>query len=593
MATASHSRHGGTHAIAAFAHSDVVSGAARSGRLPVGLPWSSPTNASAASAWRSRLAGRAWQRVAAAVALLSVAAVYLGELVRILVADRAWLVQRMPDDAFYYLEIGRRIAHGQGASFDGAAATNGFHPLWQLVVAGLARLTGGDDALMRAALVTGLLVGLAGTVLVALVVRRAFGAGPALAGLVVVAHMPTALGDVADGMEGALAILGVAAVLLCLARLERTHRLRDAVLLGAACGLAVLARLDLLTVVWMVPVLAAWRMRSVRALACMAAGALVCAPYFAWNLLRFGHLLSVSGTVKQGEVAAYVDAHFGGHLSASYLQFLWEQVTQYAAMLWRAATWTAGADGIAAALLGVLLTLLCAAGAVALVTRRRALVRAAAAAAAAVALAAVLGVLAAKALVDAVFSPFWMSGWYAAAERVAAGMLAGVLLYLGVQWLGARMRPVAWTAACAAAFALVPAGVGTLGGATTTTVDGTNWQGADLQTAEWIASSGPAGHYGSPDAGVLGYFADGSHATMSNLDGLAGSYAYAQLLQSGAPALQRYRSIGLDFLVARRQSGDADVPACAVMIWHSPQGVAYDGTSVPIGVWDLRPCATG
>jgi hypothetical protein len=153
-------------------------------------------------------------------------------------------------------------------------------------------------------------------------------------------------------------------------------------------------------------------------------------------------------------------------------------------------------------------------------------------------------------------------------------------------------------AAAMAVIALLPSGIAALDTAHTA-VDGSNWQGADLQTAAWIASSGPAGRYGSPDAGVLGYFTDGSHATVSNLDGLTASYAYAQLVIDGAPALQRYRSLGLDFLVARRQPGSADVPACARMIWRSPQAVVYGGgldtpqvSSVPIGVWDLRPCWT-
>jgi hypothetical protein len=38
------------------------------------------------------------------------------------------------DDAYYYLTIARHIAAGQGASFDGIAATNGFHPLYLMLI---------------------------------------------------------------------------------------------------------------------------------------------------------------------------------------------------------------------------------------------------------------------------------------------------------------------------------------------------------------------------------------------------------------------------------------------------------------------------
>src|SRR3989344_1607797 len=40
----------------------------------------------------------------------------------------------LPDDAFYYFQIGRNIAGGAGSTFDGMNATNGYHPLCMLVV---------------------------------------------------------------------------------------------------------------------------------------------------------------------------------------------------------------------------------------------------------------------------------------------------------------------------------------------------------------------------------------------------------------------------------------------------------------------------
>ena len=42
--------------------------------------------------------------------------------------------QLMVDDSFYYLEIARNIAHGNGATFDGIHETNGFQPLFQLLI---------------------------------------------------------------------------------------------------------------------------------------------------------------------------------------------------------------------------------------------------------------------------------------------------------------------------------------------------------------------------------------------------------------------------------------------------------------------------
>ena len=38
------------------------------------------------------------------------------------------------DDAFYYFKVAQNIVEGQGVSFDGIARTNGYHPLWLIVL---------------------------------------------------------------------------------------------------------------------------------------------------------------------------------------------------------------------------------------------------------------------------------------------------------------------------------------------------------------------------------------------------------------------------------------------------------------------------
>ena len=41
---------------------------------------------------------------------------------------------QLVDDGYYYLEIARNIADGNGFTFDGLNPTNGFHPLWQIML---------------------------------------------------------------------------------------------------------------------------------------------------------------------------------------------------------------------------------------------------------------------------------------------------------------------------------------------------------------------------------------------------------------------------------------------------------------------------
>jgi hypothetical protein len=54
------------------------------------------------------------------------------------------------DDAFLYLTVARRWARLGFPTFDGSTPTNGFHPLWQVVLTGLAHLWTDPNMLLRA-----------------------------------------------------------------------------------------------------------------------------------------------------------------------------------------------------------------------------------------------------------------------------------------------------------------------------------------------------------------------------------------------------------------------------------------------------------
>ena len=44
------------------------------------------------------------------------------------------LTNVLSDDSFYYFDIARSIVMGHGLTFNGVDPTNGFHPLWLLVI---------------------------------------------------------------------------------------------------------------------------------------------------------------------------------------------------------------------------------------------------------------------------------------------------------------------------------------------------------------------------------------------------------------------------------------------------------------------------
>jgi len=122
------------------------------------------------------------------------------------------------------------------------------------------------------------------------------------------------------------------------------------------------------------------------------------------------------------------------------------------------------------------------------------------------------------------------------------------------------------------------------------------WQDAQLEAAAWIKANGPAGVYGSTDAGVLGFTLD--PRPVVDLDGLVNSYSYGEQLVHHVPAVDRYKSQGVTVLVGRLVPGGPDVPACARVLWTSPDAIVYGGsadqpqvTRVPLRIFDLNGCS--
>ncbi len=82
-------------------------------------------------------------RQSPAVQAASVAAVLVPVLIGIVcVASSSATLAYSIDDTFYYTRIAEHIAAGHGSTYDGMEATNGYHPLWQGVLAVLALVTG-------------------------------------------------------------------------------------------------------------------------------------------------------------------------------------------------------------------------------------------------------------------------------------------------------------------------------------------------------------------------------------------------------------------------------------------------------------------
>lgn len=62
-------------------------------------------------------------------------------------AASSWM-EYVQDDFYYYLKVGQNIAHGHGSTFNGIVPTNGYHPLWEMLVAALSVFSSSPHAIL-------------------------------------------------------------------------------------------------------------------------------------------------------------------------------------------------------------------------------------------------------------------------------------------------------------------------------------------------------------------------------------------------------------------------------------------------------------
>jgi hypothetical protein len=238
-------------------------------------------------------------------------------------------------DAFYYLRVADVWGDSGRLSFDGDRPTNGFHPLWQLLLAGVSRVLHwlglSRTVLVGVAVVGGLVMMAVALVILGRALRGAYGEVPAAyaalpVGLYALTLLPLwiAFGDqagdslpgmtdiplygtlwsFANGLETGAVILAFGVLVGVIVRCGLVGR-PGVVGMAAASGLLFLARIDTaLLVAGLLVVLvglAALRRdrQLVRTVVLMAGGvAAVVALYLVWNKWYAGSWVPVSGTSK-------------------------------------------------------------------------------------------------------------------------------------------------------------------------------------------------------------------------------------------------------------------------------------------------------
>jgi len=253
------------------------------------------------SAELSNVAQRGDERSQATWLLIIVGSSFLIRLIIAWVAIPTLIEKTIPDDAFYYFSIARHAALDGSISINGITATNGFHPLWLLLISPLYLLLHQDlDLPVHLALTLGAILDTVSVILTYRFVRLVTGNSSApLASAVVYGLNPRAILYAANGLETALNVCLVALFLYAYGGIwARGGSLRRYLRLGIGGGLLLLSRTDnifVFSVVFLHATWAAFRRGELRRLlASLVLVASLGAPWLIWNYRSFGTIVQSS-----------------------------------------------------------------------------------------------------------------------------------------------------------------------------------------------------------------------------------------------------------------------------------------------------------
>jgi hypothetical protein len=208
----------------------------------------------------------------------------------------------LQDDAYFYFQIARNVGRGLGFTFDGVHKTNGFQPLWQLLLVPIFRFLPGDFPPLYAALLLEVVLVASAAVGIYEILRARVGAAPACVASLLLVAQPSAGIALRSGMEAGLVVLILVVIWgkWVALRSSETSGLTRWFGLGAWCSVGFLARLDSLVALPVLLWLGRGELRRAprKAVALVAPCLTTVVLYASVNRAFFGLWFPISGLVK-------------------------------------------------------------------------------------------------------------------------------------------------------------------------------------------------------------------------------------------------------------------------------------------------------
>ncbi|TET34783.1 MAG: hypothetical protein E3J69_05895 [Anaerolineales bacterium] len=248
---------------------------------------------------------------------LTFGVVIVGGLLRLWVSLQpidALIEKNLPDDSYYYFVIANNTIQSNSVSMDGINVTNGFHPLWLIVIMPIFGWSSSlsDSQITQALILSSVLdmvtIWIIGYLAAYLTRRESLGVFAA--GLY--AFNPIVILQVTNGLETAISMLTIALFLLLMkAWLTRHPSWLLTILVGVSGGLMFLARSDnvfLLGLAYLAA-LVYWKNQRARWPSVIAAGCvsfILALPWFLWSYFVVGSWMQESGVAVPYAIQARV-----------------------------------------------------------------------------------------------------------------------------------------------------------------------------------------------------------------------------------------------------------------------------------------------
>ncbi|MGC2403050.1 MAG: hypothetical protein WA510_24895 [Acidobacteriaceae bacterium] len=208
------------------------------------------------------------------------------------------------DDFYYYLKVAQNVAAGMGSTFNGIVRTNGYHPLYFIVLVVICKFSASLVGVFR-----GLwLVWVAATAATFLLARKLLewtGNGPFLTNALALFFLIPCIHIFCQGMEVTLTVPLGLGLLLAFRSQPANWSFPRSVAIGLLAALTVLSRLDAVFLVLLVLAFTLLEPEQRRGIGlrqiggfAIGGGPLLLA-YFAFNRIYFHTWMPISGTAKQ------------------------------------------------------------------------------------------------------------------------------------------------------------------------------------------------------------------------------------------------------------------------------------------------------